>query len=409
VSPPPRGAQQYRRVMRAPHVKALVAAVLVASLPIGMGTLAIVVFIQRETGSYASAGLVAAALAGGAAAVTPLLGRLIDRAGQAAVLLPCALVSPLALLAIALTGAGAPVGVLAAVAFVAGGSSPPVLTCLRSMWPMLLRGGSGLIRTGLTIDALLLEAAFIAGPLTAAVLIGVASPQTALVVTAAGTLVGTLAFVAASPMRRMRGPARTDRRLLGPLRSRGLQTMLLATFPVGLLFGGFDVIAPAIGEEVSGRQSIGGVLIAVTAAGSALGGIWWGMRSTGAPARGYLRAACLLPLGLAALALPDGLPALVAFALLLGVPFAPFNAAGGELLHRLAPAGMGTESFTWITTALVSGAACGQALAGPVIEHAGWRPATLACAAVGAAGAALLLARRSSLAPPPSGPPAAPG
>jgi len=52
-----------------------------------------------------------------------------------------------------------------------------VLTCLRSMWPMLLRGGSGLIRTGLTIDALLLEAAFIADPLTAAVLIGVASPQ----------------------------------------------------------------------------------------------------------------------------------------------------------------------------------------------------------------------------------------
>ena len=66
----------------------------------------------------------AAALAGGAAAVTPLLGRLIDRAGQMAVLLPCAVVSPLALLAIALTGAGAPVGVLAALAFVAGGSSP---------------------------------------------------------------------------------------------------------------------------------------------------------------------------------------------------------------------------------------------------------------------------------------------
>ncbi len=392
--------QRYRRVLRTPHVRPLVAAVLVASLPIGMGTLALVVFIQRSTGSYAAAGLVAAALAGGAALVTPLLGRLIDRVGQAAVLLPCAIVAPLALLAIAFSGDAAPVGLLAALALVAGGASPPVLTCLRSMWPLLLRGESGLIRTGLTIDALLLEAAFIAGPLAAAVIIGVASPQTALVVTAAGTLIGTAAFVVASPVRRTRGPARTDRRLLGPLRSRGLQTMLLATFPIGLLFGGFDVIAPAIGHDLGGRQSIGGVLIAVTAAGSAVGGLWWGMRSTGAPARGYVRAICLLPLGLAAMAVPDSLALMIVFALLLGVPFAPFNAAGGELVHRLAPAGMGTESFTWITTALVSGVAAGQGLAGPVVEHAGWRAAALACAAVGVAGAALLLARRGDLAAP---------
>jgi MFS family permease len=400
VSPARGGERRYRRVLRAPHVKALVAAVLVASLPIGMGTLALVVFIQRTTGSYAAAGLVAAALAAGAAMVMPALGRLIDRVGQAVVLLPCAVVSPLALLTIALAGGDLPVGVLAAVALVAGGSSPPVLTCLRSMWPVLLRGETGLIRTGLTIDALLLEAAFIGGPLTAALLIGAASPQTALVVTAGGTLIGTLAFVAASPMRRTRGPVRSDRRLLGPLRSRGLQTMLLATFPIGLLFGGFDVIAPAIGEEVSGGQSIGGVLIAVTAGGSALGGLWWGLRSTGAPARGYVRAVCLLPLGLAALALPDGLPAMIALALVLGIPFAPFNAAGGELVHRLAPAGMGTESFTWITTALVSGVAAGQGLAGPLVEHAGWRAAALACAGVGVGGAALLLVRRRTLVAP---------
>ena len=392
--------QRYRRVLRTPHVRPLVAATLVGTLPIGMGTLAIVVFIQRETGSYASAGLVAAALAAGAAAVTPALGRLIDRVGQAAVLLPCAVVSPLALAAIAVAGGDAPVGVLAAVAFVAGGSSPPVLTCLRSMWPVLLHHDDGPIRTGLAIDSLLLEAAFIGGPLAAAALIATVSPQSALVAAAAGTFAGTLAFVAVSPARRTRGPLRSDRRLLGPLRSRGLQTLLLATFPIGVLFGGFDVIAPAIGEEVSGRQSVGGVLIAVTAVGSALGGLWWGLRAAGAPDRGYVRAAWLMPLGLAVLALPEGLAAVIALALLLGAPFAPFSAAGGELVHRLAPAGMGTESFTWSTTALVSGVAAGQALAGPVVEHAGWRSAALSCAAVGIAGAALLAARRSSLVPP---------
>lgn len=389
--------QRYRRVLRAPHVRALVVATLVAALPIGMGTLAIVIFVQRATGSYAAAGVVAAAMAAGVALVTPMLGRLIDRAGQAAVLLPCAVVSPLGLTAIALGGADAPVGVLAAVAFLAGGSTPPVLSCLRSMWPVLLDEDPTLIRTGLTIDALLLEAAFIAGPMLAAGLIAAVSPQSALLTAAGATLIGSLAFVAVTPLRHARGTQRSDRRLLGPLRSRALQTMLLATFPIGVILGGFDVIAPAIGEEISGRQSVGGVLIALTALGSALGGLWWGTRAAGAPARGYMRAACLMPLGMALVAAPDDIVLLALLALLLGAPFAPFSAAGGELVHRLAPAGMGTESFTWITTALVGGVAGGQALAGPVIEHLGWRSAALACAAIGIAGAALLLARRSNL------------
>lgn len=393
--------QRYRRVLRAPHVRPLVVATLVAVLPIGMVTLAIVVFIQRETGSYAAAGLVAAALAAGLAIVTPVLGRLIDRAGQAAVLLPCAIVSPLGLAAIALAGADAPLGALCASAFVTGGSTPPVLSCLRSMWPVLLDDDEGLVRTGLTIDALLLEAAFIAGPVLAAGLIAGASPQAALLAAAAGTMTGTLAFVAVTPLRRAGGDGRPDRRLLGPLRSRALRTMLLATFPIGVLFGGFDVVAPAVAEEISGRQSVGGLLIALTGIGSAAGALWWGMHPAGAPARGYLRAACFMPLALALFAIPGDLVALALLALLVGVPFAPFSAAGGELVHRLAPAGMGTESFTWITTALVGGVAGGQALAGPVVEHAGWRSAALSCAAVGVAGGALLLVRRSTLAAPP--------
>ena len=394
------GLQRYRDVLRAPQVTPLVASALVAVLPIGMGTLAVVVFVQRQTGSYGTAGLVAAALAFGAAVATPMLGRLIDRVGQARVLVPCAVVSPVALAGVVpVAHAGASAGALGAVAFVAGSSAPPVLSCLRSMWPILLGGHDHLVRTGLAVDALLLEAAFIVGPLVAAVLIAAVSPQSALLAAAGGTMAGTLAFAAASPMRNTRGAARTDRRLLGPLRARGLQTILLATFPVGVLFGGFDVIAPAIGDDVAGRQSVGGLLIALSAVGSALGGLWWGMRSVTAPLRGYVAAACLMPLGLSLVAVPDTLAALALLALLFGMPFAPFSVAGGELMHRLATPGMGTESFTWVTTALIAGAATGQAISGPLVDHAGWRIAAVVCASVGAVGAALLAARRHTLIP----------
>ncbi len=392
------GLQRYRRVLRAPQVTPLLAGALVAVLPVGMGTLAVVVFVERQTGSYAPAGLVAAALAFGAAVATPVLGRLIDRVGQPRVLVPCAVVSPVGLASIVpVAHAGASVGVLGAVAFVAGSSAPPVLSCLRSMWPALLGGDDHLVRAGLALDALLLEAAFIVGPLVTAVLIAAVSPESALLVAAGATMAGTFAFAAASPMRNTRAAARPDQRLLGPLRAQGLQTILLATFPVGVLFGGFDVIAPAIGDELAGRQSVGGLLIALTAVGSTIGGVWWGMRPAAAPLRGYVSAACLMPLGLILVAVPDTLAALALLALLFGMPFAPFSVAGGELVHRLAPGGMGTESFTWITTALIAGAATGQAITGPLIDHAGWRTAALACATVGTVGAALVLARRSTL------------
>ncbi|HWH23280.1 MAG TPA: hypothetical protein VNW68_00130 [Candidatus Limnocylindria bacterium] len=106
-----------------------------------------------------------------------------------------------------------------------------------------------------------------------------------------------------------------------------------------------------------------------------------------------------MPLGLGLVAVPDTLAALALLALLFGMPFAPFSVAGGELMHRLAPAGMGTESFTWITTALIAGAATGQAISGPLVDHAGWRVAVLACASVGAVGAALLATRLQTLIP----------
>ena len=81
---------RYARILRTPHVRPLILAALVARLPIGMDSLAIVLFLRQQTGSYAIAGVVAAAFALGAGAGQPLAARLIDRFGQRPVLLPMA-------------------------------------------------------------------------------------------------------------------------------------------------------------------------------------------------------------------------------------------------------------------------------------------------------------------------------
>ena len=53
--------QRYARVLRAPHVARLLGAAVIARMPIGIDSLAIVLFVRDETGSFARAGLVAAA------------------------------------------------------------------------------------------------------------------------------------------------------------------------------------------------------------------------------------------------------------------------------------------------------------------------------------------------------------
>src|SRR4051794_41973237 len=81
---------RYARILRAPHVTPLLVAALVARLPIGIDSLAIVLFLRERTGSYASAGIVAAAFALGGGVGAPLSGRLIDRFGHRRGLVPLA-------------------------------------------------------------------------------------------------------------------------------------------------------------------------------------------------------------------------------------------------------------------------------------------------------------------------------
>src|SRR3954468_14103944 len=112
---------RYARILRAPHVLALMVSALVARLPIGIDALAIVLFLREKTGSYAAAGIVSAAFALGGGAGAPLSGRLIDRFGHRRVLVPLALVHSGGLvLLVGLAFLDAPVVLLLPVALVGG-------------------------------------------------------------------------------------------------------------------------------------------------------------------------------------------------------------------------------------------------------------------------------------------------
>jgi len=392
---------RYARILRTPHVLRLMGAALIARLPIGIDSLAIVLFLRQQTGSYATAGIVSAAFALGGGAGAPLLGRLIDRFGQGPVLVPLALAHAAGLGAVVgLTLLGAPIAVLAVVALAAGLAIPPISATMRPLWRPLLSREPGLLPTAYALDSVLIELVFVIGPLLTAVATALLSPAAALGLSAALIVAGTLAFASSPPSRAWRpDPSEAGHGWMGALRSRGLRTVVLATLPLGFCFGAMEVTLPAFSEAEASR-AWAGVLLAVWSLGSAAGGLWYGARAEGlrlGPT--YVRLVAFVPLTFLPLAATPSIVVMPVLCLIAGVAIAPVLAAGNQLAGDVAPPGAVTEAYAWPITALVAGIAAGNAAAGGLVEAADWRVSFLVGAVVAMIGGVLVLARRRTLEP----------
>jgi MFS family permease len=392
----------YARILRTPGVAVIVFATLIGRMPIGISGLAILLFVRDVTGSFASAGLCAGALALGSALGAPLQGRLIDRRGVHT-LLPLAGGHAAGLLAVLAAGqAGVGTAVLAGASLLAGAATPPVSSVLRSRWPYLLAEQPQLIPGAFALDSVMIELIFVTGPLVTTLVVATVGAQYALVVSAACALAGVLLLLGG--LRGRPGPQRTadgSRALgLGALAAPGLRTLVLASLPVGFTLGTIEVVLPAFSAE-EGARELAGVLLAVWSCASGVGGLAWGVLGTRVGLiEAHLRFAWLLPLAIAPLLLAGSPVSMAPLAILAGLPIAPLIASRNQLVERVAPAGTSTEAFTWPLTALVAGVAVGAATAGSVIEASSWAGGVVVAIAVGLVGAAVVVARRATLAPP---------
>jgi MFS family permease len=134
-----------------------------ARLPLATFSIGLLVHVERLTGSYAAAGVVAGALAVAQGAGAPLLGRLVDRRGQTAVLLGSALVAGAALTGVAVVPAATPLALLVVLAAVIGVATPPVGACMRTLIPVLTPGVERQ-RRAYAVDAAATELTWVAGP-----------------------------------------------------------------------------------------------------------------------------------------------------------------------------------------------------------------------------------------------------
>jgi MFS family permease len=388
----------YGRIFRTPHLAPLIFATLLTRLPFAINGLAVLLFLREQTGSFGVAGVVAGAIALGAAAGAPFASRLVDRRGVR-LLVPLGIVHATAVLAIwGLGEAGAPTAALVAVALAIGASFPPAGAVLRSRYPELLE--ERLVHGAYALDSVMIEVAFVSGPLLTAAVVAAVGPAYALAVSAALVLAGTTLFSARLPGER--GPVPLEVRHsgpLGPLTDPGIRLVALTTMPVGFCLGAIEVAIPAFASE-HGSAALAGVLLAIWSLASGLGGLIYGIwGSHGARFDTFVAISAVFPLACLPLLAAGSPLAMGLLVVLAGAPIAPLIASRNLLVGALAPGGTGAESFTWLMTALVAGLAAGNAAGGALIEADGWPAAVLCGIVVAAAGAALAFGWRNWLRP----------
>lgn len=355
-------------------------------LPIGVSGLAILLLVQGATDSFARGGAAAASYVVGLAAVAPLVGRIIDRYGPSRILLAAGLLFPASLIAlIAAVEARAVLPALASAA-AAGATFPPISVCVRTYFRRRL-GDDPLLAAAYSVESVLIEVIFIAGPMLVAFFVAFMTAAAAVLFAAACGFAGTLLFLRTPALRSWHIEERTTRSLLGPLGEARFPALVGVVLLFSSAFGFLEIGVTAYATEKS-DAALAGVLLGVISAGSALGGIAYGSRAWHVPlARQFALALAVMAIGMGVLAVRWQPIAFALCGTLAGIAMAPALIIQSMLAAKIARAEHATEAFTWTTSALLAGVGVGLAAGGALLE---WLPSSAAFAA--GACAALLAA-----------------
>jgi MFS family permease len=386
----------YAVLLRAPDLLYLLAASIIGRLPIGMCGLAILLLVQGTRGSFAIAGATTAAYVAGLAVAAPVLGRVIDRRGPRFLLVVCALAFPASLVALVAAvhrdygGAW-----LFALAVAAGATFPPITVCMRTYLRQRF-AEEGSLATAFSLDSVLIEVMFIAGPMLVALIVALSSAALAVACAAALSLVGVALFVRSPALRAWQIEPRTRSSLLGPLAQMRFVVLVVIFGCYAIAFGLTELGVTAYAAKAN-RPALAGVFLGVMSVGSAFGGLAYGSRTWRGPLAGqFALMLAIMGAGLAPLAGSWSLLTFGILSLFGGVVMAPALIIQSMLVSKAALAEHATEAFTWSTSALLAGVGLGMALGGALVER--WGPSApfiaAAAAAWVAAASAYLVARR---------------
>jgi MFS family permease len=368
----------YRTFFSSPGALRVALPAYLGRLTPSMTSLALVLVVERQTGSFAVAGAATAAYYLAVALTAPVAGRVIDRLGAARVLVVSGVLYPAVLLVIAFGprwGLGA-VGIQIACA-VAGLTVPQLATVVQSLWARLLPEGEAR-QAAYSTESVVTELVFIVGPLLVSLFVLLGDPAYALLAAAACSAIGAFG-VASSPLLR-RPPSEHNAMAgwTGPLRSTGMRVLLIAFTAIATIYGLVPLVVTAFAQERDQPAAVG-VLMALWSVGGIVGALWYGGRHWKVPAwQQFLWAVALLAGSLAPLTVAQGFTDLGLYMVLSGLAVAPVGVLAMQLVAGVAPPETRTEAFGWMNTANYAGFAIGSSLGGLAVESVGQRFAALA-------------------------------
>ncbi|MFE6049162.1 MFS transporter [Kitasatospora sp. NPDC056446] len=365
---------------------------LLGRLPAAMGPIGTLLLVSGSTGSVWSGSVVAGALAGGQAIGGPVVGRLADRRGQRTVGLVAAVVNAAALVAlVAASRHGLALGWQIAPAALTGLSVPLVGPLSRSRWVRLADGDPAATSALLSLDGIVDEVSFTAGPALVGVLATAASPAAGLLTAAAlSGVCATLFALHPTAAPGVPAPPHARGRSAGRLLSTPYVLLLAGMALLGACFGSVQVGVTATTEAL-GRPGTAGLVYGFLGCTSALAGV----ATASMPARRGLAprlrtsAALLFAASCLLLLAGGGLVTLTAAVGLLGIPVAPQIITMFGLVERTVPAARLGEAMAALVSALILAQSAGTFLAGWAAGR--FAPGAAFAVTAAAAAAALVL------------------
>ncbi|MFJ4050433.1 MFS transporter [Pseudomonas hunanensis] len=376
----------YRELFQARGAKGFALAGLLARLPLPMTGIGIITMLSQITGSYGLAGAVAATFVLTYALMSPQISRLVDRHGQGRLLPAAAGLCVLGILLLLACSYWQLADWTLFVGAALAGFMPSMSAMVRARWTAIYRGKAQL-KTAYSLETVLDEVTFIAGPPISVGLSVAVLPQAGTLVAAIFLAIGVFALavqVGTEPP--VEADAATGQDSMSVFRLADVRLLTLLMVAMGLIVGTVDIVSVAFAEQMD-MPAAASVVLSCYAIGSCVAGLVFGVLKLDTPLHkllllgGLATAATTLPLLVVGNIIGLAIAVLVA-----GLFFAPTMIVAMSLVERIVPESKLTEGMTWLLAGLNVGVAGGAAASGQVVDvwgaQAGFNVALAAGAAV---------------------------
>lgn len=362
----------YTELLKTPGVARIIAAQLTARFPSGMLSLAFLLHVEQQTGSYGAAGLVLAATSIGQAVAGPLTSRLMGRFGMRTVLVVTLVICASAVVAIGVLSLSVPLYMT--IGLVAGLATPPVQPAVRTIYPKMVN--SRQITPLYSLDASAQEIIWVVGPVVTTFVATQIGTVWAILLAALLMVAGGAWFISSPELGRVRIPR--SKRRFGTVLAR--PPVLLATIVGFLLIGACAAIEAGVVAVFGHDGAEAGIVLAIFSVGSLAGGLFLGHVPIGPWSTARRMLIVFVGTALAAFVMDFWWLSITLF--VAGIGIAPALAVLFSIVSASVKFSDTAEAYGWVGTGQLIGAALGSALAGFLIDGYGAQGAFWAATAL---------------------------